>query len=187
MSNNVNLIGGVAYGSAASADALFSKASESLGTAADSAKLYYTNGIEGMYLLGSGHGLLAALLGNGVSVVGSNGGVVVSQGTTAGLKQGTTTSKSSSPSGSTTSSSTTKTTTTVGNSTDKNPGTSKSGDNAADSTIRPEADVSFPPNVQLDLPGTVTPAATAAVPEPSTIALMLAGLLGAGSLTRRRR
>jgi hypothetical protein len=182
MSKNVNLIGGVAYGSAASADALFNKASDSLGAAADSTKLYYTKGIEGMYLLGAGHGLLAAMLGNGVSVVGANGGVVVTQGTEAGkTSTSTQTGGMSSPPANSSPS--------TGDSTPSSspsPGASTGGDSPTDATVRPDASESFPPNNQgqLELPGGAAPLAT--VPEPSTIALMLAGLLGAGSLTRRR-
>jgi hypothetical protein len=86
--SNLSLIGGLSYGAAMKAsgdqgaslaDVLFSKASASIGQSGQ-AKLSYQQGIEGIYLVGSGHGVLAAMLGNGVSVVGSNGGVIVSQG-----------------------------------------------------------------------------------------------------------
>jgi hypothetical protein len=214
MSGNLNLIGGVAYGSAASADALFTKASGSLGTAADSAKLYYTKGVEGMYLLGAGHGLLAAMLGNGVSVVSSNGGVVVSDGTAAAQQGGGGGSTVSTGGGSTGSTGGGSTGKTGGGSTGKTGGggtgstgggttgstgggttgstgggtTGSTGGGATGGTggvFLPPDEVNIaPPQVQLDLPTDVGPAAT--VPEPSTIALMLAGLLGAGSLSRRR-
>jgi hypothetical protein len=229
ISGNLNLIGGVAYGSAASADALFTKASGSLGTAADSAKLYYTKGVEGMYLLGAGHGLLAAMLGNGVSVVSSNGGVVVSDGTAAAQQGGGGGSTVSTGGGSTGSTGGGTTGSTGGGSTGKTGGgttgstgggttgstgggaTGSTGGGATGSTgggatgttgggatgstgggttggtggvfLPPEGNIA-PPQVQLDLPTDVGPTAT--VPEPSTIALMLAGLLGAGSLSRRR-
>jgi hypothetical protein len=145
LSNNVNLIGGIAYGGSGGqagslADALLGKASGTLGSAAASTKLYYTKGIEGMYLLGAGHGVLAAMLGNGVSVVGSNDGVLVSQGSTAGATLNL-------PNG-----------------------------NA----------VSIPAHAALQLPPQAKPT-VAVVPEPSTVALMLAGVLGAGGFLRRRR
>jgi hypothetical protein len=86
--SNLSLIGGLSYGAAMKAsgdkgdslaDVLFGKASASIGQSGQT-KLSYQQGIDGIYLVGSGHGVLAAMLGNGVSVVGSNGGVIVSQG-----------------------------------------------------------------------------------------------------------
>lgn len=128
LSSNVNLIGGVSYGAGASAsDALLNQASANLGAAGT--QLYYTKGIEGMYLLGSGHGILAAMLGNGVSVVGSNGGVTVGQGVSTAISTGNV-----GPIGS--------------------------------------ADAGHPRSADL--------------PEPSTIALMMAGVFGVGALNRRR-
>lgn len=129
LSSNVNLIGGVSYGAGASAaDALLNQASANLGTAGT--QLYYTKGVEGMYLLGSGHGILAAMLGNGVSVVGSNGGVTVGQGISTALSTG-------------------------------NVGPIGSADAGH---ARPS-----------DLP------------EPSTLALLMAGVFGVGALRRRAR
>jgi hypothetical protein len=86
--SNLSLIGGLSYGAAMKAsgdkgdslaDVLFGKASASIGQSGQT-KLSYQQGIDGIYLVGSGHGVLAAMLGNGVSVVGANGGVIVSQG-----------------------------------------------------------------------------------------------------------
>jgi hypothetical protein len=86
--SNLSLVGGLSYGAAMKAsgdqgaslaEVLFGKASASMGQSGQ-AKLSYQQGIDGIYLVGSGHGVLAAMLGNGVSVVGSNGGVIVSQG-----------------------------------------------------------------------------------------------------------
>jgi hypothetical protein len=144
LSSNVSLIGGVAYGSDASlAQALFQKASASVDQAGGQVKLSYAQGISGTYLLGTGHGVLAAMLGNGVSVIGSHDGVVVTAGTLA----------------------------------------------AADTVAgTPAADVV----AALDTPiSTVTLEAAAAdvgdVPEPSSIALMMAGMLGALGISRRRK
>jgi hypothetical protein len=91
LSGNLSLIGGIAYGdaskasgnqgSATLADVLYGKASASIGQSANGqTTLFYKQGIEGMYLLGSGHGILAAMLGTSMSVVGSSDGVVVSKG-----------------------------------------------------------------------------------------------------------
>jgi hypothetical protein len=130
--SGMSLIGGIAYGSSADqASSLMTQASSSLGANAQT-KLFYTKGIEGTYLLGAGHGILAAMLGNSVSVVGSDDGVIVGTGTAAGFATGS------------------------------------SGSTGADSGI----------GLQVAQAGTV--------PEPSSIALMLIGLAGAGALARRR-
>jgi hypothetical protein len=85
---NLSLVGGLSNGAATKAsgdqgtslaEVLFGKASASLGQSGQ-AKLSYQQGIDGIYLVGSGHGVLAAMLGNGVSVVSSSDGVIVSQG-----------------------------------------------------------------------------------------------------------
>jgi hypothetical protein len=197
LSGNVNLIGGIAYGSgAAGADVLLDKASGSLGSAAGSTSMYYTSGIDGMYLLGQGHGILAVMLGNGISIVGNNGGVTVHQGSTGGQtgggwypsggggSYGPGPGTGSNSCGSTGSSAGGSTGVSTGGSLDLSAGgTTGTGGGANSGGLdggSGQGDLVLPPVK-------ASPAATVAVPEPSTVALMLAGMLGAGALKRRRQ
>jgi hypothetical protein len=218
LSGNVNLVGGIAYGagttstetsSGSLADALIDKASNSLGAAGGKTELYYSKGIEGVYLLGRGHGILAAMLGDGVSVVGSNNGVVVSQGSTGaqsgtGAQGGGSTggtdnagSGGSTGSGGTGSGSTGDSTgaaievsaggnTSTGGKADPGGATGSTGIGDVAILIEEATATGGSGTGALPAgPAAVLPAA-ANVPEPSTIALMLAGVLGAGVLKRRR-
>jgi hypothetical protein len=151
LSGNLSLIGGVAYGSSADqAGSLLNQASSTLG-ANGQTKLFYSKGIEGMYLLGAGHGILAAMLGTSVSVVGSNGGVIVGTGSVADVGSANVVSASA-----------------------------KGG--AIDTNVNTGGAVGGDSGTGLQV---VQPLASA-VPEPSTAALMLIGMIGAGALTRRR-
>ena len=82
LSNGVSLVGGAAYGSGNLAEALYQKASASVGQTGTEVKLSYSKGIEGTYLLSTSNAKLAAMLGNGMSVVSTSDGKVVTSGQT---------------------------------------------------------------------------------------------------------
>lgn len=231
LSGNVSLVGGIAYGASdgSLADALIDKASSSLGAAADGTELFYSKGIEGVYLLGKGHGILAAMLGNGVSVIGSSNGVVVKQGST-GAQTGTGsiggagsinvgggkvtnggagntnagtggggTGGSNSAGGNTGagglitigglgSGGGTGHTPSTGGGGGKPPATGGGGTTGSTVSVGApiQVDAAVGGTGTIVLPSALVDQAAATVPEPSTIALMLAGVFGAGLLKRRR-
>jgi len=121
--NSGTLIGGVAYGndSAEMVKALYDKASAS--TVGGEVNLSLSQGIEGTYVVGTSNAIMAAMLGNGVSVVNTADGKKVLTG----------------------------------------------------SVAQPLA------------VGTDASAAAAEVPEPSSIALLMAGMMGAVAFGRRRK
>ena len=88
LSNGVSLVGGAAYGSGNLAEALYQKASASVGKTGTEVKLSYSQGIEGTYLLSTSNAKLAAMLGNGMSVVSTSDGKVVSSGETGAATSG---------------------------------------------------------------------------------------------------
>jgi hypothetical protein len=207
LSNGVSLVGGAAYGSGNLAEALYQKASASVGQTGTEVKLSYSKGIEGTYLLSTSNAKLAAMLGNGMSVVSTSDGKVVTSGQTGaasgsgpvgGAGGGAYVGGGAAAGG-------------AGNSVNGAPsgnyGNSGSAGNGA-TVITPAASgeqggalVELPipaknasPNgngtggdlgddLQVSLPVT----AAAVVPEPSSIALMMAGVLGALGAVRRRK
>jgi hypothetical protein len=197
--NSGTLIGGVAYGndSATLVKALYDKASAS--QVGGAVNLSLSQGIEGTYVVGTSNAMMAAMLGNGVSVVNTADGKKVLTGSSgnasapvAGVSGG------SSP--------------VAGTGSAAAPAASQSpsaqqpalgGDVVADIGLGIGAggsqDINTPiTNLPLANTGsgagagagaaTGTDAGVAAeVPEPSSIALMMAGMMGALALGRRRR
>ena len=80
LANGVSLVGGAAYGSGNLAETLYQKASASVGQSGAPVKLTYSQGIEGTYLLSTSNAKLAAMLGNGMAVVSTSDGKVVTVG-----------------------------------------------------------------------------------------------------------
>lgn len=198
LSNGVSLVGGAAYGSGNLAEALYQKASASVGQTGTEVKLSYSQGIEGTYLLSTSNAKLAAMLGNGMSVVSTSDGKVVTSGQTgaatgSGPSAGAYMGAPAAPAG-------------AGNSVNGAPSGNYGNSSNGATVITPAASgeeggalVELPipaknasPNgasgdLGQDMPVSLPVTAAAVVPEPSSIALMVAGMLGAMGVVRRRK
>jgi hypothetical protein len=212
LQGNLNLVGGVAYTSGTGSnvsltDVLYGKVAGTIGNIDGQTRLFFQRGIEANYLLASGHGILAATLGPGKSVVGSADGAIISNGVTkapvmagggnfanvssggSGSTGGNTTAAINTGTSSTTSSNTTTSNTTAANAGGNGGGNGNGGGQGADGGGQPDVillpvQANKPNENGLAIPRLETPAAE--VPEPSSIALLLLGMMGAGAITRRR-
>lgn len=181
LQGNMNLVAGIAHSADASlSDLLMGKVAGTVANVDGQTKLFFQRGIEANYLLASGHGILAATQGLGKSVVADADGAIISDGISKapGMTGGGNNSVPNAGSGSSGSGSSGNTGN-IGNNgqADLNPGNGQQG-----SIILP------PPANKPNDNGMAIPAAdqVAQVPEPSSIALMLLGMVGAGAITRRR-
>jgi len=215
LGNDVSLVGGVAHSANGNlSSALVGKASASLSTA-DAQKLFVQQGIDANYVLSAGNGMLAARYGNSMSVINDGEGVkIINAGGGAASPGAPITGGGPSVGGGDTApgSGNANPGSGSGNPGSSNPGTSNpgSGNNAGSGNPAPGngsgpatpgagsdsgagGDVSLPspdadPVFQLPVQDEIgaLPDQINEVPEPGTIALMLAGLVGAGVFSRRR-
>lgn len=193
LQGNLNLVAGVAHTADASlSDILYGKVAGSVQQVEGQTKLFFQRGIEANYLLASGHGILAATVGLGKSVVGSSDGVIISDGMTTapGLAGG---GNNSAPiAGGTTGGGAPAQSTTGGQV--KNPITSMPDlmpGNGNGVGIGNGAQNGNGDGIGTGNGGGLGNVSNqegqaAEVPEPSSIALMLLGMMGAGAITRRR-
>lgn len=196
LQGDLSLVAGVAHTADASlSNILYGKASGSSQQVDGQTKLVFERGIEANYLLASGNGILAATAGVGKTVVNAVDGVIISDGKAKApdMIGGGNNTAGNGGSGSSNSG---------GGMT--NPPESSQGNNPADTSgqipgkgagIGVDIDFGIGEgtgsgglNGNGDSLGNIGDNESAAteVPEPSSIALMLLGMMGAGAISRRR-
>lgn len=185
LGSGTSLVGGSTYGSGSLTESLMQQASSTVGT---SSKLSYEKGVNGTYVVATSNFKTAAMIGEGVSLVAGNNGsytLVTNPATTttttsSGVATGGGSATGSSPT--TVSTPSTVKTPTGGSGS----GTGSTTGDSSDVTVSLPSDVGGGGSIGAGLP--VTPlAAGGTVPEPSSIALLFAGMLGALALNRRSK
>lgn len=211
LQGNLNLVAGVSHTANASlADILYGKVAGSVQQVEGQTKLFFQRGIEANYLLASGHGILAATAGTGKSVVGDAYGAIITDGMSKapGLTGGGNQSSGgnagggNSAPGLVTGGDLTSTTPSAGQGNGMNDSTSGqlpgngngngngigngNGNGIGNGALNGNGNGIG--NGQGNGLGNVAnqEGQAAEVPEPSSIALMLVGMIGAGAITRRR-
>lgn len=202
LQGNLNLVAGVAHTANASlSDILYGKVAGSVQQVEGQTKLFFQRGIEANYLLASGHGILAATAGLGKSVVGSADGATITDGvsTAPGLTGGGNQSSGNGYTGGGNSASDlitggdlTSTTPAAGKGNGVNDSTSGqlpgngNGNGLGNGALNGKGD-GIGTGQGSGLGNVANQEGQAAeVPEPSSIALMLLGMMGAGVISRRR-
>ncbi len=184
LGSGVSLVGGIAHNANSDmTSALVGKASASL-SQSDAQKLFVQQGIDASYVLSAGNGLLAARFGNSAAVINDGDGVKIVQGQTGQSGSGATSPAAGGSAGGGAA---------VGGGGAPAAGGSGSvdvslppvtGDTGGGNATQPGTDpvAAVPGDPSLILPNDINE-----VPEPGTIALMLAGLAGVGMIGRRRK
>lgn len=205
LGNGTTLVGG---GSAGVAQALYQKASANVGATDGKINLSMAEGLNGTYVVKTGNKALAALYGNGVQVMTTAEGTIITDGKpTDSVSGGSSSTGGSSSSGSsgggsqasgsapttskpvastpTTSKPVTSTPVTDSNSSPAlNNGTEEIAGGPVNQ-LPSEINAGNGNGIGQGLP-TVSADASGEVPEPSSLALLAAGMMGALALTRRR-
>jgi len=189
LGSGVSLVGGIAHNANSDlTSALVGKASASL-SQSDAQKLFVQQGIDASYVLSAGNGLLAARFGNSAAVINDGDGVKIVQGQT-GQSGGSATAPAAGGS--------TGGGAAVGGSTAPAPAAGGSGSGSVDVSLPPVTGDTGGGNatqpgaepvaaVPAADPSLILPNDINEVPEPGTIALMLAGLAGVRMIGRRRK